>query len=185
MIIFQSSAKHAALNFLQWEYGSFAPIFPFCMRADLPTENDRGKITKQFIIESLPGPKLCIRTAGIAFTLTEFSEDEVFLLLHQKFQKNRRRKTLGTLKTQSNKVVYLRQLTTQHDILSDLTMAKGLIPPRWLFTEEKATTAFLAFQHKLQQIEDEIVERNTALEQSGSVPYEALLPSRIPSGIAI
>ena len=80
MIIFQSSVKHAALNFLQFEYSSFAPVSPFSMRGKLPTEADRGSITRKVIMDSLPDPSRCIRGAGIAFTLSEFSQDEVFLL---------------------------------------------------------------------------------------------------------
>jgi hypothetical protein len=81
MVVFTASAKHAAVNFLQFEYGSFAPVSPSTMRGDLPTETDRGKISKEFIFESLPDPEICIRFAAIVFTLTEIAEDEVFLLL--------------------------------------------------------------------------------------------------------
>ena len=54
-------------------------------------------------------------------------------------------------------------------------------PPRWLFNEEEVKTAFTNFQNKLHKIEDKIQERNYELD----VPYEVLLPSQIPSGIAI
>ena len=53
-IIYQSSVGHAQVNFLQFEYGCFAPNVPAIMRGKIPTEENRGKITmdiSRFIIE--------------------------------------------------------------------------------------------------------------------------------------
>ena len=186
MIIFQSSVKHAAVNNLQWEYGSFAPVSPLSMRGELPTEGDRGKITRNTIMESLPGPKNCIRSAGIAYTLTEFSDDEVFLLHKAKRKREKRSRSLGDLKLKGRKAFRLKhQMSVHQDNAMGLVDTSGAFPPRWLFIEEEVKLAFLEFQFKLQQIEDEIRERNLALVQAGGVPYEVLLPSRIQSGIAI
>ena len=181
MIIFQSSVKHSAINNLQWDYGSFAPVSPLCMRGDLPTEADRGKITQQILIKSLPGPKLCIRSAGIAYALTQFTDDDVFLLLStpiEKTKKGLRSRSLGDIKLK------LKRIDT---VVSkyDLDIDDGKFPPRWLFNEEEVKVAFLGFQIKLQEIENEINERNEKLKQSGDVPYDVLLPSKIPCGIAI
>ena len=78
-IIFQSSVMHAAVNFMQFEYGIFAPNNPACMRGTLPTEEDRGKVEIDRIIDSLPDLTLAAIQAGAAYTLSDFSEDEVFL----------------------------------------------------------------------------------------------------------
>ena len=181
MIIFQSSVKHSAVNNLQWNYGSFAPVSPLCMRGDLPTEDDRGKITQQILIKSLPGPKLCIRSAGIAYALTEFTDDDVFLLLHspsEKTKKGFRSRSLGDIRLK------LKRIDT---VVSryDLDIDDGKFPPRWLFNEEEVKVAFLGFQIKLQEIENEINERNRKLKQRGDVLYDVLLPSKITCGIAI
>ena len=229
MIIFASSVKHTALNFLQWEYGSFAPVSPYCMRGDLPTENDRGNITQKFVMDSLPGPQLCITAAGIAFTLTEFSEDEVFLLLQSAQSLNKkkcRKSSIENLRIHGRKlinkvnappVVRVKEIddsafqTPQSSSLSSnlfpprwqfsmplgargkaiddsvfetlhtCSLGSELFPPRWLFNEEEVKIAFLTFQHRLHKIEEQIEERNSRL----AVPYTVLLPSRIPSGIAI
>ena len=61
------------------------------------------------------------------------------------------------------------------------SLSSNLFPPRWLFNEVEVKTAFLTFQYRLQKIEAHIEERNSRL----AVPYKVLLPSRIPSGIAI
>ena len=78
--IFQSTVMHAAVNFLQFEYGCFAPNVPALMRGSIPTESDRGNISMQHIMDSLPGLRASLVQAGAAFTLSEFSDDEVFLL---------------------------------------------------------------------------------------------------------
>ena len=132
-------------------------------------------------MDCLPDPKHCIRGAGIAFVLSEFSEDEVFLLLGKK-NKKIRRKTLADVRTLGQSL-RPRNMNLNSEILSDLN--SDSLPPRWMFTEDEAKTAFSDFQNKLQHIEDEIIERNSTLMKNGQVPYEVLSPSRIPSGIAI
>ena len=54
-------------------------------------------------------------------------------------------------------------------------------PPEWLFTESEARVALKKFLATLKSIEDEIKTRNYGLR----VPYDVLIPSRIPYGIAI
>ena len=192
MIIFTSSVRHAALNFLQWEYGSFAPVNPYCMRGNLPTENDRRKITQKFIMDSLPGPKHCIRAAGIAFTLTEFSEDEVFLLLKKDSKHGRKTKPTQDLSTfkRNRKRSLMPQGAVKYKItdssrisksIEDVSRMSPLLPPRWLFNEQEVKNAYARFQNQLHQIEEKIKERNSSL----TIPYTVLLPSQIPVGIAI
>ena len=60
-------------------------------------------------------------------------------------------------------------------------LTSELYPPRWLFNEESVRMAFKVFQNRLYKIEEKIQDRNMELD----IPYEVLLPSQIPSGIAI
>ena len=62
------------------EYGCFGPNVPGMMRGKIPKEDDRGNIDMQHILESLPDLKPCLAQAGVAYALTQFSNDEVFLL---------------------------------------------------------------------------------------------------------
>ena len=87
MIMFTCSVKHTGVNFLQWDYGCFAPISPSTMLGTIPTEDDRGKITKEHIIKSLPDAEISTRFAATCHVLSDFSEDEVFLL-HKKNKKH-------------------------------------------------------------------------------------------------
>ena len=79
-IIYQSSVGHAQVNFLQFEYGCFAPNVPAIMRGKIPTEENRGKITMDIVMESLPGFRPSLVQAGATFALSQFSENEIFLL---------------------------------------------------------------------------------------------------------
>ena len=165
MIIFASSVKHAAVNFLQWEYGCFAPVCPSTMRGKIPNESQRGKITKSMIIDSLPDPEICTRFAAITFVLTEFSKDEVFLLTKEK--EGGKYDDCSSVKLPKN--------------LPLMSSKLGILPPRWLFTEEDVTVAFKKFRRAMHEIEDKITIRNNDLK----IPYEVLLPSRVPVTIAI
>ena len=196
-IIFATSAKHAAVNFLQWDYACFAPVNPYAMRGNIPTEDDRGKITEKLIVDSLPDRKNAIRSAGIAFTLTEFSDDEVYLLLPFAKRRERSRSVQYTKfisKSTAPKAFNFssnfgsaQNLPRIGELGSEVSASAGKLltsqfyPPRWLFNEEEVRTAFTNFQNRLHTIEDKIRERNFELD----VPYEVLLPSQIPSGIAI
>ena len=135
------------------------------MKGKIPNESNRGRITKRFIIESLPDPEICIRFAGITSVLTEFSKDEVFLLTKEK---------------EGGKCDDVSGLTLPKNM--PLISSKfGILPPRWLFTEEDVTFAFIQFRGSLREIEDQITNRNNYL----SIPYTVLLPSRVPCSIAI
>ena len=85
-IIFQSSVMHSAVNFLQFEYGCFSPNVPGLLRGKIPKENDRGNIDMQRILDTLPGLKPCLAQAGVSFALTQFSDDEVFLLPTKEYE---------------------------------------------------------------------------------------------------
>ena len=143
-VIFQSSVGHAAVNFLQFDYGCYAPNVPALLKGKIPTEEDKGQIFMHRIKDTLPGRENSLEQAGAAFVLSEFSEDEVFLL--PKNEKNQ---------------------------------------AKWLFTELEAKLVFDKFLSRLEHIENSINERNNILREKGKIPYEVLLPSRIPYGIAI
>ena len=53
--------------------------------------------------------------------------------------------------------------------------------PAELFVEKEAKAAVEKFRKRLEEIEEEIKERNEDLD----VPYTYLLPSRIPNSITI
>ena len=144
-IIFQASAGHAAVNFMQFEYMCFAPNVPAVMRGKIPKEDDRGKIGMERILSSLPSMRSSLIQAGAAYALSEFSDVEVFLL------------PTGAKGSEPSK------------------------PPRWLFTKGEVDKAYFNFLIKLSEIEEKIINRR----EEGKVPYEVLLPSRIPYGIAI
>ena len=55
------------------------------------------------------------------------------------------------------------------------------VTPSWLFGEEKVREIYEKFRKELHEVENQIVERNKALE----IPYTVLQPSKIPAGIAI
>ena len=143
-MIFQASVGHATVNFLQFTYGCFLPNSPGVLIGSIPTKVDKEQINETFVKNSLPGRDKCLEQAGAAFVLSEFSDDEVFLLGKQ-----------------------------------------DLPQPKSLFTEKEAKSVLENFQTRLQEIENLIIERNNNLMEKGDVPYENLLPSRIPYGIAI
>ena len=143
-VAFQSSVGHASVNFLQFDYGCFSPNAPGVLKGPIPTEENKGNIYKYHIKDTLPGCEKSLEQAGAAFVLSEFSDDEVFLL------------------SKDTKC-----------------------PAKMLFTELDAKLVFEKFQERLQQIEDVINERNAKLKEQGGIPYEVLLPSRVPYGIAI
>ncbi|XP_038642656.1 polyunsaturated fatty acid 5-lipoxygenase-like [Scyliorhinus canicula] len=62
MIIFNCSAQHAALNNGQYDWGSWVPNSPCSMRKPPPTE--KGKVTMEHIMESLPNVhQACLQMA--------------------------------------------------------------------------------------------------------------------------
>ena len=55
------------------------------------------------------------------------------------------------------------------------------VTPSWLFGEKRVIDIYAKFRKDLWEVENEIKERNRALE----IPYTILQPSKIPAGIAI
>ena len=68
-------------------------------------------------------------------------------------------------------------------VLSHFSVDEIYLPstPSWMFGEEGPKIVFQRFCNNLQQLEEEMEERNINLR----VPYTILLPSKIPAGISI
>jgi len=62
-----------------------------------------------------------------------------------------------------------------------LKLEMGNLPPRYLFTEQDNLDVYMKFQNSLLDIENKIEMRNKDLKY----PYDVLLPSKVPCGIAI
>ena len=189
MVIFHSSVRHSSVNFPSFDYACFAPVSPVCMRGKIPAGTDRGKITEQDILNSLPDPILSIRGAGIAMRTSEYSQDEVFLLQTTK-KKNKRESWFGSalkvlgLAANQKPFPSLQDGQKEEEVNGEnyATQIKSIVlPPRWLFNEDEVKLAFGSFQKKLEKIEEGINIRNKELD----IPYAVLLPSKIPFGIAI
>ena len=69
---------------MQFEYGCFAPNVPSLMKGKIPNDENRGYTTEADIMKSLPGIKPCLTQAGVSYALTQFSDEEVFLLPDKK-----------------------------------------------------------------------------------------------------
>ena len=206
--IYQSSVGHAQVNFLQFEYGCFAPNVPAIMRGKIPKEENRGKITMDIVMDSLPGFRSSLVQAGVAFTLSEFSTDEVFLLPKTEHTKTSthelvmssyhscprchgsdnhakccQRSSCCKPRDPNNYVfsdseIYCPNSTGHSDCSGE---GNNFFPPRWLFTEKPVEIAYNKFIRELRKIQGNIIDRR----KKGITKYEVLLPSRIPYGIAI
>ncbi|XP_036402627.1 polyunsaturated fatty acid 5-lipoxygenase [Megalops cyprinoides] len=77
IVIFTASAQHAAVNFGQYDWCSWIPNSPPTMRKPPPTE--KGSVTVQYIIESLPDRGRSCWHLGAVWALSQFQENELFL----------------------------------------------------------------------------------------------------------
>ncbi|KAM3840219.1 polyunsaturated fatty acid 5-lipoxygenase isoform 1-T1 [Vipera latastei] len=77
IVIFTSSAQHAAVNFGQYDWCSWIPNAPPTMRCPPPTE--KGETTIEYIIKSLPDRGRSCWHLGAVWALSQFQENEVFL----------------------------------------------------------------------------------------------------------
>ena len=78
-VIFTGSVAHCAVNGLSFEYSSFAPNNPACMRGLMPKESDRGRIDMKRILDSLPDQRLSAIQAGVAHTVSNMSGKPLYL----------------------------------------------------------------------------------------------------------
>ncbi|MGH0116944.1 UNVERIFIED_CONTAM: hypothetical protein FKN15_026638 [Acipenser sinensis] len=77
VIIFVASSQHAAVNFGQFDWCSWIPNSPPTMRRPPPTE--KGVVTINYIIESLPDRGRSCWHLGAVWALSQFQENELFL----------------------------------------------------------------------------------------------------------
>lgn len=96
-LIYTASAGHSAINFNQYglvlhgaacfvmltvrvpiEYYSFVPNHPARMRLPIPEELGKP-ITTQVILDSLPNKTQSVQSMALAKSLSEYSNNEVFL----------------------------------------------------------------------------------------------------------
>ena len=73
LIIFTGSAQHAAVNFGQFDAYGFVPNAPFAR----PPPIEKGVTKFADILECLPTIHTAGFSAGLAFSLAQFSPDEV------------------------------------------------------------------------------------------------------------
>ena len=62
-VIFNSSVIHAAVNFLQFDYGCFQPNVPGVLKGSIPTQENKGEICSLFACinyDTVVVFKLCI-----------------------------------------------------------------------------------------------------------------------------
>ncbi|XP_026707276.1 arachidonate 5-lipoxygenase [Athene cunicularia] len=77
VIIFTTSAQHAAVNFGQYDWCSWIPNAPPTMRCPPPTE--KGTVTIEQIVESLPDRGRSCWHLGAVWALSQFQDNELFL----------------------------------------------------------------------------------------------------------
>uniref|UniRef100_A0A8D2LIB4 Arachidonate 5-lipoxygenase n=1 Tax=Varanus komodoensis TaxID=61221 RepID=A0A8D2LIB4_VARKO len=77
VVIFTTSAQHAAVNFGQYDWCSWIPNAPPTMRCPPPKE--KGSVTIEYIIQSLPDRGRSCWHLGAVWALSQFQENEVFL----------------------------------------------------------------------------------------------------------
>ncbi|XP_067390825.1 polyunsaturated fatty acid 5-lipoxygenase isoform X1 [Emydura macquarii macquarii] len=75
--IFTASGQHAAVNFGQYDWCSWIPNSPPTMRLPPPTE--KGTVTIEQIVESLPDRGRSCWHLGAVWALSQFQENELFL----------------------------------------------------------------------------------------------------------
>ncbi|XP_041271391.1 polyunsaturated fatty acid 5-lipoxygenase isoform X2 [Onychostruthus taczanowskii] len=77
VIMFTTSAQHAAVNFGQYDWCSWIPNAPPTMRCPPPKE--KGTVTIEQIVESLPDRGRSCWHLGAVWALSQFQDKELFL----------------------------------------------------------------------------------------------------------
>ncbi|XP_053106005.1 polyunsaturated fatty acid 5-lipoxygenase isoform X2 [Hemicordylus capensis] len=77
VVLFTTSAQHAAVNFGQYDWCSWIPNAPPTMRCPPPTE--KGSVSIEYIVESLPDRGRSCWHLGAVWALSQFQENELFL----------------------------------------------------------------------------------------------------------
>ena len=77
LIMFTGSAQHSAVNFGQYTYYGYIPNAPTGLRRPPPTKKGADY---QDILDSLPGKSTSYKSISIAYSLSQFSPDEVCII---------------------------------------------------------------------------------------------------------
>uniref|UniRef100_A0AAY4EU42 Arachidonate 5-lipoxygenase n=1 Tax=Denticeps clupeoides TaxID=299321 RepID=A0AAY4EU42_9TELE len=77
IVIFTTSAQHAAVNFGQYDWCSWIPNSPSTMRKPPPTK--KGQVDIKYIVDSLPDRGRSCWHLGAVWALSQFQENELFL----------------------------------------------------------------------------------------------------------
>ncbi|XP_018427528.1 PREDICTED: arachidonate 5-lipoxygenase isoform X3 [Nanorana parkeri] len=80
LVMFTASGQHAAVNFGQYDWCSWIPNSPPTMRCPPPT--NKGEVTIEYIIESLPDRGRSCWHLGAVWALSQFQDNELFLGLY-------------------------------------------------------------------------------------------------------
>jgi len=74
IVVFTASARHAAINFSQYDYYSFIPIRPMSMNAPPPTQ--KGTVnSEEDVLKYLPNPKTASKQIKNTFVLSKIYPD--------------------------------------------------------------------------------------------------------------
>ncbi|XP_067303814.1 polyunsaturated fatty acid 5-lipoxygenase-like [Pseudorasbora parva] len=77
VVIFTSSAQHAAVNFGQFDWYAWIPNSPSFMRK--PPPKQKGKVDLEYIMESLPDRGCSSEVLATAWALSRFQKNELYL----------------------------------------------------------------------------------------------------------
>ncbi|KAK9971189.1 hypothetical protein ABG768_027078 [Culter alburnus] len=77
VVIFTTSAQHAAVNFGQYDWYAWVPNSPSTMRKPPPTQ--KGQVDMKYIMESLPDRGRSCWHLGAVWALSRFQDKELFL----------------------------------------------------------------------------------------------------------
>ncbi|GBG92868.1 hypothetical protein CBR_g57594 [Chara braunii] len=73
-IMWTASAQHAAINFSQYDYSSFSPNHPSCVRKPMPE-----KVDEKGFMDVMPLPRDQVTVLSVVDLLSRYSDDEEYL----------------------------------------------------------------------------------------------------------
>uniref|UniRef100_A0AAV2K366 Arachidonate 15-lipoxygenase B-like n=1 Tax=Knipowitschia caucasica TaxID=637954 RepID=A0AAV2K366_KNICA len=164
MVIFCSSALHAAVNFSQLDFGLWIPNTPSCMMA--PPPQVKGRVTEEDFLSFLPDVNTSLRVLTSLSILSAHADKYL-------------------MSAYANEYASVRLLATP-----TFHLAPPTPPYQQQFLHSAAPRRLVeAVQAELKAISDDITQRNTELGAiSGdtiTLPYIYLDPERIENSVAI
>ena len=79
LIMFTGSAQHASVNFGQYDIISYAPNSPASLRRPPPVV--KGASDYKTLLDTLPDEDVVVLSISVAYSLSQFSPDEVCIIL--------------------------------------------------------------------------------------------------------